>query len=298
MFHREKLYKQALKDFSFTVSEGEILGLIGANGAGKTTLIKLLSGILYPTEGGAEVLGFTPWERKNAFKHQIGVVMAQKTQLWWDLPAIDSFEVNRYIYELSDAEYRRNLDELITLFHVEKLQKVQVRRLSLGERMKFEIIASLLHNPKVIFLDEPTIGLDVVAQRDMRRFILEYRKNHHATILVTSHYMQDIDELCNRAVVLNHGTIVYDGSIAAMKELPYRTLVVHHDEHLLPSAIKERWAITSLNNGSFQMRLQEEEIKPCISALIDAGIINFNFVEANIEERVIDLLEQRGGVSS
>ncbi|MDR0731248.1 MAG: ATP-binding cassette domain-containing protein, partial [Treponema sp.] len=173
---------KAVDTFSFNVEEGEILGFLGPNGAGKTTTLKLLSGIIYPTEGDAAVMGYVPWKREKEFKRNIAVVMAQKTQLWWDLPANESILLNRYIYDLSEAEYRKNLDRLTDLFNVGDLLPVQVRRLSLGERMKFEIIASLVHNPKVIFLDEPTIGLDVAAQRDMRNFIREYNRKYRTAV--------------------------------------------------------------------------------------------------------------------
>ena len=214
LFHREKLLKTAVDRISFDIQEGGIVGFLGPNGAGKTTTLKMLSGILVPTEGEAKVLGFTPWERKIDFKRQIAIVMGQKSQLWWDLPANETFYYNKCMYEIGDAEYRRTLDELVEMLGVQEVLKVQVRRLSLGERMKMELIASLLHHPKVVFLDEPTIGLDLISQRKMREFLKAYHEKYRATVILTSHYMQDIQDLCRRVIVINRGTLVYDGDLA------------------------------------------------------------------------------------
>lgn len=214
LFHREKCIRNAIKDISFQIAEGEIVGFIGPNGAGKTTTTKILSGILYPTSGEVTVNGFVPWERKNEYKRQFAFVAGQKSQLWNDLPAIESFYLNKCIYEISDQVYKDTLEELVELFDVKSFLKVQVRRLSLGERMKMEMIAALLHKPNVIFLDEPTIGLDIVAQTNIRDFLKRYNKSHHATIILTSHYMRDIEELCERSIIINHGTLVYDGELS------------------------------------------------------------------------------------
>src|SRR3990167_6751467 len=203
----KKKVVRALKDISFSVSKGELVGFIGPNGAGKTTTLKVLSGLLYPTAGITQVLGFDPWERRPEYLKRISLVMGQKNQLWWDLPAIETFELNRAIYEIPKKVYKESLDELVTLLEVEKLLNIQVRRLSLGQRMRMELVAALLHRPKVLFLDEPTIGLDVVAQAKMRDFIYEYNKNYGATIILTSHNMDDLVNLARRVILVDEGSI-------------------------------------------------------------------------------------------
>jgi ABC-2 type transport system ATP-binding protein len=206
--------KHALKGVSLRVGPGEIVGLVGANGAGKTTLVKLLAGIVHPSGGSAKVLGHTPWNRDNAFRRQIALIMGQKAQLWWDLPAADCFLLLQEIYRLPEDQYRRTLDKLTGSLGVAKQLNTPIRRLSLGERMKMELIAALLHNPKVVFLDEPTIGLDLNAQRAMREFLLEYRREHQPAMILTSHYMEDIETLCERLVIIREGDFVYDGPLA------------------------------------------------------------------------------------
>lgn len=218
LFSKKKVKKIAIKDFDLEIEEGEFIGLIGPNGAGKTTLIKMLTGIIYPTSGEVSVLGYNPSEGKDSFKKEFAVVMGQKSQLWWDLPSIDSFRLNKEIYGIPDKEYENKLSYFIQLLHIEELLKVQVRNLSLGERMKMEFIAALLHNPEIIFLDEPTIGLDAIAQKQIRKFLKEINNNLGVTIILTSHYMEDIQNLCNRCVVVNHGEKLYDGSLDALLE--------------------------------------------------------------------------------
>ncbi|MCB0334196.1 MAG: ATP-binding cassette domain-containing protein, partial [Bdellovibrionales bacterium] len=208
----------ALDNVSLQVQPGEILGLVGANGAGKTTLTKILAGVIYPTSGSASVYGFVPWERRSEYKKQMSLVMGQKNQLWWDLPAADCFLLLKDIYEIPDVPYRERLEELSTVLEVTDLLKTQVRRLSLGERMKMELIATLLHRPKVIYLDEPTIGLDITAQRSVRNFLKYYQKTYSPIMLLTSHYMQDIAELCERVVVIRKGGFIYDGPLATLQE--------------------------------------------------------------------------------
>jgi len=216
LFHREKLFTEAVKDINFSIEQGEIVGFLGPNGAGKTTTLKMLSGILYPTDGEATVLGYTPWKRQKEFQMDFALVMGQKNQLWWDLPAMESFILNKEIYEVPDKEFKKTLDELSELLDIKKLLDVPVRKLSLGERMKCELVAALIHSPKVLFLDEPTIGLDVVSQNNIREFLKNYNKKKKTTIILTSHYMEDVEALCERVVVINHGTIVYDGGLKAM----------------------------------------------------------------------------------
>jgi ABC-2 type transport system ATP-binding protein len=297
LFHREKLLKKAVDNFSFVVEAGEIMGFLGPNGAGKTTTLKLLSGIIYPTEGEASVMGYVPWKRENEFKKNIAVVMAQKTQLWWDLPANESILLNRYIYNLPEAEYRKNLERLTALFKVGDLLPVQVRRLSLGERMKFEIIASLIHNPKVIFLDEPTIGLDVTAQRDMRNFIREYNREYRATIILTSHYMQDIENLCNRVVVINEGAKVYDGPLRDIKKSTTRIINFRFPETAADAEIQDVEKLGSLTinqDGSYRLVVDEEKVKKVFVYLVEKyDICDFSIQEQPIENRIMDMYRER-----
>lgn len=221
LFHREKIFSEALKGISFDVAKGEMVGFLGPNGAGKTTTLKMLSGILHPSAGEAHVLGFTPWERKPEFQRRFALVMGQKTQLWWDLPAMESFLLNKEIYEIPDAQFRKTLDELTIMLGITNLIDIPVRKLSLGERMKAELVAALLHKPEVLFLDEPTIGLDVTSQLAIREFLRRYNTSAKTTILLTSHYMEDVEALCERIIVINQGSKVYDG---ALEELVRRTL--------------------------------------------------------------------------
>ncbi|MAW74696.1 MAG: multidrug ABC transporter ATP-binding protein [Candidatus Marinimicrobia bacterium] len=210
-FNREYEYFTALKNINLQISEGEIIGILGENGAGKTTLIKLMVGLLYPDNGKIIIDNFNPWKRDHQFLKNISVVMGQKNQLWWDIPASESFLLNKHIYDLSEKKYKETLDELVEYLDVKDKINVQVRRLSLGERMKMEIIAALLHRPKIILLDEPTLGLDVISQAKIREFVKYYNKEHNTTFVITSHYTKDIQEMCQRVFVLNKGKSVYEG---------------------------------------------------------------------------------------
>ena len=213
LFRRETVEKHAVRDVSFRVAEGEIVGLVGANGAGKTTLVKMLTGIVHPTSGHARVLGFDPWQRDDRFRRQVALIMGQKSQLWWDLPAADCFLLLQEIYRIPEADFRTRLDELSATLGVQTLLTTPIRRLSLGERMKMELVAALLHAPRVLFLDEPTIGLDIGAQRAIREFLLAYRERHRPAMILTSHYMEDIERLCKRLLVIRDGQLVYDGPL-------------------------------------------------------------------------------------
>ncbi len=216
---REKKIKTALKSVSLEIKQGEIVGLIGANGAGKTTLVKILAGIVHPSSGEATVLGFKPWERDNEYRRQMALIMGQKNQVWWDLPALDSFLLLKEIYQIEDSLYKKNIEFLADTLMVKDQLKTQVRKLSLGERMKVELMAALLHNPKVIFLDEPTIGLDISAQKAVRAFMKNYQREFKPMTILTSHYMEDIKELCPRIVIIKEGEFVYDGALSAVQRL-------------------------------------------------------------------------------
>lgn len=217
---------KAVDDVSFTIEQGEIVGFIGQNGAGKTTTLKVLSGLLFPTAGEVRVLGFDPWDRKAAFQKQFALVMGQKNQLWWDLPAMETFLLNQAIYEIPDATFRKTLNTLVELLEVQDILKIQVRKLSLGQRMKCELIAALLHNPKVLFLDEPTIGLDVIMQKVLRDFIKAYNQEFKSTIILTSHYMDDVKQLCKRAIIIDKGHKIFDGQLADIIDKYARNKIV------------------------------------------------------------------------
>jgi ABC-2 type transport system ATP-binding protein len=221
----------AVDGISFDVAPGEIVGFLGPNGAGKTTTLKMLAGLLYPTSGTVEVLGYIPSRREHDYLRQITLVMGQRSQLVWDIPAIDSFELNRAIYHIPRPVFRETLDELVELLELGPLLHRPVRNLSLGERMKCEMAAALLHRPRILFLDEPTIGLDVTMQRRIRAFVRAYNARHQATVLLTSHYMADVEALCRRVIVIHHGRLLFDGDLEALVQRfsPYKTIVVELD---------------------------------------------------------------------
>lgn len=227
-FVRKYRYVQAVQEVSFTIGAGEVVGFLGPNGAGKTTTLKMLSGLLHPTRGTAKVLGFTPWERKNDYLRAMTLVMGQRNRLSWDIPAVDSFLLNQAIYRIGDEEYKQTLNELDELLELSPIMRKPVRNLSLGERMKCELAAGLLHRPQILFLDEPTIGLDITAQARIRAFLHEYNKRTGATILLTSHYMADVTSLCERIIMIHHGQLKYDGGIAGLSRriAPYKVIGV------------------------------------------------------------------------
>jgi ABC-2 type transport system ATP-binding protein len=211
LFKREYKEVRAVRGIDLAIEQGEFVAFLGPNGSGKTTTLKLLSGVIVPTSGTASVMGFTPWERKNEYRRRFALVMGQKNQLWWDLPALESFQLHKQIYRIDPEQYRQTLDELTALLDIGRLMKQPVRELSLGERMKMELTAALLHNPEVLFLDEPTIGLDVIAQHNIQQFLKHYQEERRITIMLTSHYMKDVAALCRRVVIISQGQIKYDG---------------------------------------------------------------------------------------
>src|ERR671933_2234370 len=215
-FHRKSMTVRAVDGVSFAIGDGEMVGFLGPNGAGKTTTLKMLAGLLHPSGGSVHVNGFAPKERRAAFLKTSTLVMGQKQQLLWDLPALDSFLVNQAIYEIPDDEYRATMREFNSILELEGILKKQVRKLSLGERMKCELAAALLHRPRVLFLDEPTIGLDVTMQTKIRQFVAEYNRRHRATVILTSHYMADVTALCERVIVIDRGKLLYDGELTAL----------------------------------------------------------------------------------
>jgi ABC-2 type transport system ATP-binding protein len=298
LFKRKWKNVYALRDVSLNIDEGEIVGLVGANGAGKTTLTKLLSGVIYPTSGSAKVLGHTPWEREIAFRKQMALVMGQKNQLWWDLPAGDCFLLLKDVYEIPDAEFKSRLNETAELLEVDKLLKTQVRRLSLGERMKMELIAALLHNPRCLFLDEPTIGLDITAQRSVRRFLKEYQRLYRPVMLLTSHYMQDIAELCKRVLVIRKGEIIYDGPLAKLQSQYANTrevvACVDQIEQDIPSNIS-RYKIEILREThEIKGHIPKDEVPEFVNALFSSYTVRDLAVHAEDISLVIEKVMRDG----
>ena len=272
-FNRKYENFNALKDITIQVQDGEIVGILGENGAGKTTLIKLLVGLLHPSSGNVEINGFIPWKRKELFLKQISIVMGQKNQLWWEIPASESFLLNQKIYEIPDKKFHQTLDELVELLGIKEKLNVQVRRLSLGERMKMEIIAALLHNPKIVFLDEPTIGLDVISQSKIREFVKYYNEQYKTTFILTSHYMQDIESLCKRVFVIHKGSSLYDGDFEELvnKVNPRRKLLFEFSslpqENILQD-ISSRFSFDLMKN-ILQAELPAKELTDLLSELFN-----------------------------
>ena len=279
----------AVDGISFSIEPGEIVGFLGPNGAGKTTALKMLSGLLYPTSGEIEVLGHVPSNREDAFLRQITLVMGQRSQLAWDIPALDSFELNAAIYDIPPEQYRKRRDEFIDLLDLGELVNKPVRNLSLGERMKCEIAVALLHHPKVLFLDEPTIGLDVTMQRRIRAFIGEYNRRYGATVLLTSHYMADIEALCRRVIVIHHGRLLYDGDLSGLSERfsPHKTIVVD----LLDGAgnLSRYGEVVSSEEGRVELRVPKAETARVTSRLLsDLAVEDLTVHDPPIE----DVIEQ------
>lgn len=276
----------ALDEVSFSIDEGELVGLIGPNGAGKTTTMKILAGILYPTLGKVSVLGFNPFEKRRKFLKQIAFVMGQKNQLLWDLPAYDSFVLNKEIYEVPTKEFEERVNHLSELLDCKRLLDHPAKTLSLGERMKMELIASVLHNPKILFLDEPTIGLDVVAQKTIRDFIKAYQKEYKATIILTSHYMEDVKQLAKRVMIINLGKIIYDGELDELvkkyvKEKLITVVLEEKPDEKYLRAISKNY---QLQFPKVTFRVPREDLTKKVELISE----NLSFIDINIEEERIE----------
>jgi len=291
--HRRKKEIRAVDGISFDLASGEIVGFLGPNGAGKTTTLKMLSGLLHPTAGDATVLGYIPSKREKAFLRQITLVMGQRNQLVWDIPAADSFELNRAIYGIPAPDYRRRLDELTELLELGPLLCKPVRNLSLGERMKCEIAAALLHRPQVVFLDEPTIGLDVTMQRRIRTFIAEYNRRFGATVLLTSHYMADVEALCRRVIVIHHGRLLFDGELADLvrRFTAHKTIVVQLED---PQAdLRSYGEVISSMDGRITLRvLKADTARVTERLLADLAVTDLTVEEPPIEEVIEQVFAQ------
>lgn len=292
---RDYIKKEALKNINLTINSGEIIGLIGSNGAGKTTLTKILSGIIHPTAGEVSVLGHDPWHRKNEYRRQMSLIMGQKAQLWWDLPALDGFLLLKEIYQIPNKEYKESLELLADSLQIKDQLKVQVRKLSLGERMKVELMAALLHRPKVVFMDEPTIGLDLMAQKAVRSFVKEYRKEFNPIMILTSHYMEDIEDLCKRVVIIQDGQFIYDGMLETIKN-QYATsklitafIDIKEDYTSFLNQFPKELGSANLVENKLQIHSPRELVMQAATFLLN----NIKVQDLNIhEEPIAEIIEQ------
>ena len=277
-----------MRQLNFEIGAGELVGVLGPNGAGKTTAMKMLSGILQPTSGACQVLGYIPGARDRAFQQRIAMIMGMKNGLWWDLPAADSFTLQKEIYGLRDEMYREDLDVMTDLLNVRHLLSTPVRNLSLGERMKMELIAGLLHRPDVLFLDEPTTGLDITAQRAIREFIRTINHKRGVTVLLTSHYMQDIQELCKRVILINKGVIVYDGSLTRVSEQfsDLKTVVVSFLKPVPDEALQRLGVLLEREPLRATLQVKRKDAPQVVAALSTLPMADVNIQELPIEQAI------------
>jgi ABC-2 type transport system ATP-binding protein len=299
---REYIDTRAADDVSFSIEEGEFVGFLGPNGAGKTTVLKMLSGLLNPTAGKARVLGFVPWERRDEMKRQFSLLMGQKNALWWDLPARESLELNRAIYGIDRARFTQIVGGLVELLDVGDKLDVMVRELSLGERMKMELIAALIHTPRVLFLDEPTIGLDVTSQKKVREFLRLYNSEHQIVTMLTSHYMQDIEELCHRVIIIDHGRIFFDGPLSAIMDrfATHKVLSLTFQEPVAGS-FTDFGEVVESTAQTLRLKVPRPKVSDvCRDLLTTYKITDINVQEPPIEEVIRQLFHEesereRGG---
>lgn len=295
LFSREYRDVDAVRGIDLDVEEGEFTAFLGPNGAGKTTTLKLLSGVISPTSGEATVMGFTPWERKNEYRRRFALVMGQKNQLWWDLPASESFRLHQQIYRIPPAEFDKTLGELSELLDVGKLLNQPVRELSLGERMKMELTAALLHRPEVLFLDEPTIGLDVVAQHNIQKFLKQYQEERKVTILLTSHYMKDVAALCRRVVIIAQGQIMYDGSLDGIVDRfsGHKVLTLQFGEGGAPSDLARFGDVLEVQDPKVKLRVPRSEIASVLSHMLGSySVADVSVEDPPLEEVIAEMFTQ------
>lgn len=296
LFARKYELVKAVDDVSFSIEEGELIGFIGPNGAGKTTTLKCLSGLLYPTSGEVRVLGYEPFERKNAFLKQISLVMGQKNQLWWDLPGMESLILNREIYEIPQKRFDEVVNALSEILDAKEFLHIQVRNLSLGQRMKMELMASLIHTPKVLFLDEPTIGLDVVMQKNLREFIREYNQKYKATIILTSHYMADVEELCRRVIVINHGKVLFDGLLSDLiaKHASEKIVTLTLSKRLSEKEMKKLGQVKEFTYPELKLVVAKNHLPQTVSKIMkDVQVDDIKIEDRPIEDIIRELFEQK-----
>lgn len=293
LFHREYTEMRAVDEVSFSIQEGEFVGFLGPNGAGKTTMLKMLSGLVQPSSGEASVLGFTPWERKDAMKRQFALLMGQKNALWWDLPARESLELNRVIYGIDRRRFQSVVEELTALLDVADKLDVMVRELSLGERMKMELISALLHSPRVLFLDEPTIGLDVTSQKRVREFLKRHNRSAGVTTLLTSHYMGDVEELCHRVIIIDHGRVFFDGPLSSIVDRFSANKMLHLTfSREVDGRFDELGEVIESSPLSVRLRVPRTRVADvCREALAAWPVADLAVQESSVEEVIRQLFD-------
>lgn len=297
LFHREYREVEAVRGIDLTVEQGEFVAFLGPNGAGKTTTLKLLSGVINPTDGSATVMGYVPWERKNEYRRRFALVMGQKNQLWWDLPAQESYRLHQQIYGIDPQEFKQRLQELADLLDVARLLGQPVRELSLGERMKMELMAALLHSPDVLFLDEPTIGLDVIAQHNIQQFLRYYQEKRKITILLTSHYMKDVAALCKRVVIIADGRIQYDGSLSGIidKFSGSKIVTLQFAEDVQPNNLGLIGEVLDTNWPKARIRIPRADVPSRLAqALRDHTVADVSVEDPPLEDVIADLFHAVG----
>ncbi len=297
LFKREYQTKVAVADLNFSIQKGEFVGFLGPNGAGKTTTLKMLSGVLHPSSGEARVLGYVPWKREAAFQRRFSLVLGQKNQLWWDLPAYDSFDLNREIYDVPLADFKAKIAELGELLDISKLLHTPVRKLSLGERMKCELAASLLHSPEVLFLDEPTIGLDLISQARIREFLRDYNERTGLTVILTSHYMADISALCRRVIVIADGRSAFDGPLADLSARFAALRRVHLTLSKTPDAAQRELAATlgeavEVEGARLSLSVPRDDVPESVSRLLAAfDVQDLEIADVELETVIKDVFQ-------
>jgi ABC-2 type transport system ATP-binding protein len=295
LFHRQYRLVQAVRGIDLQVESGEFVAFLGPNGAGKTTTLKLLSGVINPTDGSATVMGHVPWRRENAYRRRFALVMGQKNQLWWDLPAQESFRLHQQIYRIEPVAFERTRDELVDLLGVGQLLAQPVRELSLGERMKMELIAALLHSPEVLFLDEPTIGLDVIAQHNIQSFLRHYQQVRKLTILLTSHYMKDVAALCRRVVIIAQGQIMYDGSLTGIIDgfSSHKVITLLFAGDTIPAGLGRYGEVLEENPPKVKLRVDRSVVADSLSAILAQQTVQDVSVEdPPLEEVIAEMFSQ------
>lgn len=295
LFRRRYRLVEAVRAIDLRVEQGEFVAFLGPNGAGKTTTLKLLSGVISPTNGTARVMGFVPWRRENAYRRRFALVMGQKNQLWWDLPAAESFRLHQQIYRIEPDQFDRTRDELTDLLGVRGLLGQPVRELSLGERMKMELIAALLHSPEVLFLDEPTIGLDVVAQHNIQAFLKHYQQARKVTILLTSHYMKDIVALCRRVIIIAAGRIIYDGSLSGILDRfgGHKIISLQMLNGEMPDNIERYGALLTSEPPQIRLRVDRSIVPEILSKILaNHSVVDVSVEDPPIEEVIAEMFQQ------
>lgn len=292
---RTKIIK-AVDDISFSTQPGELVGFIGPNGAGKTTTLKMLSGLLHPTSGACRVLGFNPFQRQQRYLRQISLIMGQKSQLWPELPAIETFELNREIYQVPSSDYQSILQELISMLQVEEVVHQQARKMSLGQRMKCELIASLLYRPQILFLDEPTLGLDVLVQKKLRQFIRDYNAKYNSTVLLTSHYMDDVKEICQRVIIINHGRLVYDGTVANLikQHADYKIITLILNREIAAKTLSRYGQVVETDGPKVVFNIPRHRVSELAGQLLhDLDVDDLDIGEPRLEDIISEIFDDQ-----